>query len=332
VDLRHFLRAVPYSLGLLLLHWVWLVRMQVPFEEAAVGAAELRAREGRGPGRRGRVQLRPAPFRLAPTGRPEVALLWKNLIAGRRLGALSFLGVTLALGAVLAGVLVSGAGGGAGGRLVFVAAVCVGLAGFLTVLGPGSLRVDLRLDLPKLELLRALPLRGAQVVAGELLAPGLLLALLQAALLVLGFGLSASESIPGLPLAVRAAATLGLLPLLPAITLAGLLVQNVAVVLFPSWMPVATAGQVEPARGIEVFGQRLLMLAGTLVALAVGLLPASLVGLAVGWALRGLLGPWALVPAGWVAAALLLAGVALGVLALGRAFDRLDVSGEALGE
>jgi len=74
------------------------------------------------------------------------------------------------------------------------------------------------------------------------------------------------------------------------------------------------------------------MLAGTLVALAVGLLPASLVGLALGWALRGLLGPWALVPAGWVTAALLLAGVALGVLALGRAFDRLDVSGEALGE
>jgi hypothetical protein len=74
------------------------------------------------------------------------------------------------------------------------------------------------------------------------------------------------------------------------------------------------------------------MLAGTLLALGVGLLPASLLALGVGWALQGLLGPWALVPAGWVAAALLLAEVALGVLALGRAFDRLDVSGEALAE
>ncbi|MBF5046348.1 ABC transporter permease [Aggregicoccus sp. 17bor-14] len=333
VDLRHFVRALPWALGLLLAHGVWLERLEVPFEEAAVGAADARAR---GLGTRGlrrqRVTLKPVPFRLAPTGRPEVALLWKNLVAGRRLGALSFLGVTLALGAVLAGLLVGSAGGAFGGRLVFVAAVCVGLAGFLAVLGPGSLRVDLRMDLPKLELLRALPLRGSQVVAGELLAPGLLLALLQALLLVLGFALSSREPVPGLPLPLRAAATLGLLPLLPAISLAGLLVQNVAVVLFPSWLPTAAAGQVEPARGIEVFGQRLLMLAGTLLVLALGLVPASLLALLLGWGLQGLLGPWALVPAGAAAAALLLGEVALGVLLLGRAFDRLDVSGEALGE
>jgi ABC-2 type transport system permease protein len=331
-DLRGFLRTVPFALGLLLAHWVWLVRMQVPFEEAAVSAAETRAREAGARGLGRRLVLRRPPFRLAPTGRPEVALLWKNLIAGRRLGALGFLGVTLALGAVLAGVLVGSAGGAPGGRVASVAAVCVGLAGFLAVLGPGSLRVDLRLDLPKLELLRALPLRGSQVVAGELLAPALLLGLLQCALLVLGFALSVGQDIPGLPLPLRAAATLGLLPVLPAISLAGLLVQNVAVVLFPSWLPVATSGQVEPARGIEVFGQRLLMLAGTLLVLGVGLLPSSLLGLGLAWGLQGLLGPWALVPAGAAAATLLLGEVALGVLALGRVFDRLDVSGEALGD
>jgi len=106
----------------------------------------------------------------------------------------------------------------------------------------------------------------------------------------------------------------------------------VAVVLFPSWLPVTLPGQVEPARGLEVFGQRLLMLAGTLLVLGAGLLPASALGAALGWGLQGLLGPWALVPAGAAASALLLGEVALGVLALGRAFDRLDVSGEALAE
>ncbi len=332
-DLGHFLRALPVAAGLLLAHWVWLVRMDVPFEEAAAGAAEARARRVPGGHRgRGRVTLSPVPFRLQPTGRPEVALLWKNLIAGRRLGAFTFLAITLGLGAVLAGIIVASSPGALSGRLTSVAAVCAGLAGFLAVLGPGSLRVDLRLDLPKLELLRALPLRGSQVVAGELLAPGLLLAGLQALLLLLAFALSAGENIPGLPLAQRAALVLALLPVLPAISLAGLLVQNVAVVLFPSWLPVTLPGQAEPARGIEVFGQRLLMLAGTLLVLGVGLLPAGLLALGLGWALQGLLGPWALVPAGLAAAALLLGEVALGVLALGRAFDRLDVSGEALSE
>ena len=137
----------------------------------------------------------------------------------------------------------------------------------------------------------------------DLLAPGLLLAFLQGTLLLLAFALSAGEHIPGLPLAQRAAATLALLPLLPAISLAGLLVQNVAAVLFPSWLPrhhpraggararhrglrpaPADAGRDPPGAGGGA---------------AAGGRPGARAGVGA----EGLLGPWALVPAGAAAAA-----------------------------
>jgi hypothetical protein len=83
-------------------------------------------------------------------------------------------------------------------------------------------------------------------------------------------------------------------------------------------------------RGLEAIGQRLLTLVGTLVVLLVGLLPASLLAALVGFGLEHFLGfgVWALPFAGLAAAAVLVGEVALGVVGLGRAFDRLDVSTE----
>ena len=50
-----------------------------------------------------------------------------------------------------------------------------------------------------------------------------------------------------------------------------------------------------------------------------------------GWSLYGLLGIWAIPIAGLTAAAGLVIELALGVVALGRAFDRMDVSSEGPG-
>ncbi|MET0405162.1 MAG: putative ABC exporter domain-containing protein, partial [Cystobacter sp.] len=89
-DVGSFLWRLPLGLGLLLVHYLWVMRSAVPFEESAVGRAEERARLREQLAQRGG---RPAPlrtgapvFRLAPVGRPEVAILWKNLLAGRRMG------------------------------------------------------------------------------------------------------------------------------------------------------------------------------------------------------------------------------------------------------
>jgi hypothetical protein len=324
-----FLKALPLGLGLLAVHYAWVMKAAVPFEEAAVLRAEERARlreqflqQG---GRPGRLRASAVLFRLAPMGRPEVALVWKNLIAGQRLGGAGRLLVAGLLGGLVAAVA---SGQGSPDPLTSVrtlmAPLCAGLAGLLCFFGPSALRVDLRMDLRRLELLRAMPLTGRQVVAAELAAPALLLGAAQVGLVGVAMVLAAWQGGPRAPLWV--AGGLGALCVLPAVSLCGLFVQNAAVVLFPAWLP----PEGERVRGIEALGQRLLTLAGTLVVLLLGLLPAALLAALVGFGLDRFLGldVWALPFAGLVTAAVLGAEVALGVVGLGRAFDRLDVSSE----
>ncbi|QRK06558.1 ABC transporter permease [Archangium violaceum] len=328
-DAWAFLKALPLALGLLAVHYVWVMKAAVPFEESAVRRAEERARLREQLSRQGG---RPTPiragstlFRLASTGRPEVAILWKNLVAARRLGGAG----RLLVAGLVGGLVASVSSGGSLGEILsnvrmFMVPMCGGLAVVLCFFGPSAVRVDLRMDLPRLEQLRALPLTGRQVVAAELAAPALLLGVTQMGLVLLVVVLAAWQG--GERTELWVAAGLGALWVLPAVSLGGLFVQNAAVVLFPAWLP----PEGERVRGLEALGQRLLTLAGTLVVLLVGLLPAALVAALVGFGLDRLLGfgVWAFPFAGLVAALVLVAEVALGVVGLGHAFDRLDVSRE----
>jgi ABC-2 type transport system permease protein len=319
-----FLRALPLALGLLAAHYVWVSVLVVPFEEAVVVRVEERARRrGQRMARVGYIVLRKPYFRLGALGRPEVALVWKNLIAARRMGGpdilfiLAMLGLAFPLGVAFF----------APESLPRVRQVMAGsylaTAAVLALFGPLSFRADLRLDLAKLDLLRAMPLTGRQVVAAEVLAPGLLLGLMQVMLTVLAMGMAIGA--PGRwGTELWVAGGLGLLPVLLALSIGGVFVHNAAVVLFPSWLP----ADGERARGIEALGQRLLTFVGAWVVLVGGLLPAAIVAALVGFALSGWLGVWAMPFAGLTAAAGLFAEVALGVTALGRAFDQMDVSSE----
>jgi hypothetical protein len=206
-----------------------------------------------------------------------------------------------------------------------MAPLCAGIAVLLSLFGPSAVRTDLRMDLRRLELLRAMPLTGRQVVAAELAAPALLLGGTQVGLVLLAVVLPVGLGGPR-ESALWVAAGLGAALVLPAVSLGGLFVQNAAVVLFPAWLP----PEGERARGIEALGQRLLTLVGTLVVLLVGLVPGALAAALVGFVLERLLGfgVWALPFAGLAAAVVLVGEVALGVVGLGHAFDRLDVSSE----
>jgi len=328
-DAGAFLRALPLGLGLLAVHYVWVMKTAVPFEEAALVRAEerarLRERMSRQGGRPTPIRVRASFFQLASTGRPEVALVWKNLIAGRRLGSAGRL-----LAAGLVGGLIATVASGRGEDVMthlrlIMAPLCAGLAVILCLFGPSAVRMDLRMDLPRLEQLRALPLTGRQVVAAELAAPALLLGVTQVGLIVVAVVLSMGLGVSRGP-AWWVAGGLCALWVLPSVTLVGLFVQNAAVVLFPAWLP----PEGERVRGLEALGQRLLTLVGTLVVLLVGLLPASLLAGLVGFGLEHFLGlgVWTLPFAGLAAAAVLVAEVALGVVGLGRVFDRLDVSSE----
>ena len=62
--------------------------------------------------------------------------------------------------------------------------------------------------------------------------------------------------------------------LAPAIILSQVVVQNGLAVLFPAWVAVGASR----ARGIDAMGQRMLLLAGMLLALVVSLVPGIVAG------------------------------------------------------
>lgn len=334
-DVGTFVSRLPGPLVLLALHYVWVTSMRVPFEESAVLWGEARAREravrmegNRAMGQGGRISVRGSPFgRLAPVGRPAVALFWKNLIAGWRLGGPHSLIGLILFGAAVQGVLTLVSPHYASIVRMTLAPTCGVFAFILCLIGPSMFRNDLRMDLRKLDLLRAMPLRGREVVAAELLAPALMLAVTEGLLIlvtvVLGMGLPQRHEWGS---GVWLAGGLAALFVLPAVSLMNLFVQNAAVVLFPAWLPADN----ERLRGIEALGQRLLTLMGTMLVLVVGLLPAGVVALLVGFGLDWALGLhlWALPFAGLAAGGVLVGEVGFGVLGVGRAFDKLDVSSE----
>src|SRR5207247_491100 len=69
------------------LHYLWVVRTAVAFEDASVEYAEKRAarvaawRSGQRRVGATATKARPGPFPLPSLGRPEIAFLWKNLLS-----------------------------------------------------------------------------------------------------------------------------------------------------------------------------------------------------------------------------------------------------------
>jgi ABC-2 type transport system permease protein len=315
--------AVLALLDLVLLGWV--LRLDVPLEEAVLASAERRSRLEARRRRRGvpMPTLSRAPV-LRASGAPELALSWKNWLALRRVYG-ARLGLLLVVVGLGFGSAVWGAfhRSGLGADLRGFGAACVAaLAALLVLIGPFLYRTDLRSDMRRLDILRTLPLSGLQVVRGELVAPAAMLAATQVALLVFAFGLSADMRIPGFPLATRLALTAGAVLLLPAMTVAMLVVQNAAALVFSSLL---VDDEEQAPRGVEAAGTRLLNLGASLLLLLVGFVPGAILGLAVG-AVAGYagLGPLAYTLGCAATAAVLLGEVLLALKWMGLGLDRLD--------
>ncbi|HTC23450.1 MAG TPA: putative ABC exporter domain-containing protein [Gemmatimonadales bacterium] len=319
--------AMLPAVGLLLLHYVWVIRSDAAFEEAAAEASLARARRtatGGTAARRVALGGRPpsAPvFPLRPTGWPATALLWKNLAAvlrWRRARA-------AAVGLFAAGAIVwSASSTDPSGTLAQMAgALALTWLAFAVVLGPQWIRNDLRGDLAHAELLRSYPLRGWAIVASETAASALTLTLLELALATIaclalfydptvqvGFGPRGRRRLLGEAVF-----------LLPAINFMAMLIHNGAAVLFPGWIRIGIA-----AKGVEALGQRLLATSVFLVLLGVLLLVPGEAYLVVFEACRRTLGPASFWPAFF--AGLVILSLEAIVLArwLGGAFERMDPS------
>ena len=321
-DPSTFATSLPPALAIFAIHYAWVLSSNTSFEEASVEAAERRARalEARR-SRRGSggpvAKNRLVPFHLASVGRPEVALIWKNLIAAVRVSVPRMLLFLIAT--VLAGSAMLMKRFPVGPVL---GAACAGLVPMLVLIAPSTMRIDFRQDLGQIDILRSFPMTGREVVRAEMLGPGLIVAGLQWALIAAAFTLSAGYPVPGIDVFDRVAIALSAAMLAPALVLTNLAIQNAGVLLFPAWV----AFDPGHARGIEALGQRLLTVAGTLVVFFFVLLPSVIVGGIVGVVLRSALHYGALLVASALATGLIAVELLLAIRWLGAVFDRFDVT------
>jgi hypothetical protein len=290
--LGEWLRAVGPALLLLVLHYVWVIRADTAFEEAAAEASLQRARQSatRGPRTPGLAHRRiPVLFRLAPVGWPAGALLWKNLLAVVRTRRARNTAAAFLAGALVAGLLSFSRSGAIAEVVGWLAATW----GALTiVIGPQWIRNDLRSDLLKLDLLRSYPLAGRAVVAAETAASTLVLTALQTGLLLVAYFAFLGNANMEPPLAMRSVTLVIALTCLPGINYLGMLIQNGAALLFPAWVHL---GSGRPG-GVEALGQNMLMIVAYAAVLGLALAAPGALGLLVFTVAREGLGWWALAP------------------------------------
>ena len=319
-----FLRALGPALLVFALNYAWVLASDARLEDAAI-ASERRRSEGRS--RPPAVVVRRAPFSLSAGGRPEIAILWKNvLMIGRYLSVRNVITVAAPRIALAAVTAVSGSRHSSG--LAAAAFICLLCAAVAPLMGPQMMRNDLRADLAHLPILKTWPLDGEAIIRGEILAPALLISGLSWLCVVLALLLSIGIPMPDLSLPDRVAFAVTALIAIPGIVIAQLVIHNGAAVLFPGWIVTGTSRP----RGIESMGQQMLLFAGTLLLLAVGLVPAAVAAAVVGVPLRWLVGWSGLVPAAVAFVTVLLAESWLAIAGFGRVLDRTDPSAVEVNE
>jgi ABC-2 type transport system permease protein len=303
--------------------------LNVSFEEASIGASQKRAarldrRNSQRVGSFVMFRRAPALFRLGETGPVEVAIIWKNLIALMRNSIAWVVIFVLMVAAMMAMALWTHEPVSyftIGGMLLF-------MAGIFPIFGPNVFANDLRLDLPRLEVLKSYPISGERLVAAEIAA-----SLAVVSLMEILFATSASVLISmsghatgyirfvGTPQFVVAI----LLLTIPVCAIQ-LMIRNAIPVLFPAW---AVRSKDEP-KGFVAMGQRLVTMAGNLLVLAIALIPAAVVFAPSVWiAYKFFSGNAAFVAVATTpAVGVLVAEFWFGVKALGAQFEELDVSNE----
>ena len=329
-DATTWLRAIPAALGMLLLHYFWILRDPQPFEELAVGSsarfAERVARMQRGAASTRSRDVR-IGWSLALRGHPAVALAWKNVTASMRTFRPRALIVTIVVVVAVVGLTSRDGPSDPGGialRSAFSTSfISIFAAALLTA--PAWFRLDLRHDLAHLAFLKTAPLPAHTIIATEIVTAA---AIITVGMTVL-FGPPAYLLLRNLggPLGAGGLllAMVGATLALGGVNLLHVTLYNAVALWLPAWVPLNQGGA--STGGASVVGQVYITLIGIIITL--GLLLA-LPGLA-GWGIVRLLAPHMALPV--IAALSLVAALAIITLEwlglarlLGGALDRLEPS------
>jgi ABC-2 type transport system permease protein len=268
-----WLVAIGPAVLLLALHYVWVLRADAVFEDAAIDASARRAARLRARA----TTTRPATtntrtlVRLSAHGPAWAAIVWKNVTAAARglklTATIRFTFVLVATYSIWRAVGFQATREASPMVLVGLAALVA--VAYLALAGPITIRNDLRADLAHLPMLRTYPLHGRTVVFAEVLSSTLTLTAMQVALLVVAFGLLAEQSI-----GERLGVLLAALVILPVVNFMSLTIQNAIALLVPAWVRIGgplDSGQI----AFEALGQRALGSIASLLALAIALAPAT---------------------------------------------------------
>ena len=330
-----FLRALLPALGIMALHFIWVVRADVSFEDTSIEAAKKRAAflaaRGRGELRaRGKSDKARTPlWRLRPTGFAPIAFIWKSLLktGGRR---------TLGRWAAFFAVLATGAF--ALGRVedltkpLVVTAFIIGggcyIALLISFVMIGQLSAaQLRQGIATMDLLKTYPIPGWQIALGELAGPVLLGSLMQWC--SLGIGLMLLSIAPPLHphLGTITAIAGGIALLLPIFNLSTAILPCAGALLYPGWFrPQESTGP-----GIENTGMKLILGIAQLLAVVVAMIPVVFFGAVAFFAVAKFTtaAEWPALAAGGTALLILAMETGLGIAWLGSLYDEFDVSSES---
>lgn len=321
---EQWLPVIPFSALVLVLHYIWVLRMDASFEEAALEATQFRAEMVRNIRTSGGIRKRSTKGKLSRvpslslSGRPEIAITWKNIAAALRGTAWQLQTTIVFIGLTIFAVI-------AAFKSDDAAEIFVGLCAFWgimsLIIGPLSMRYDLRHDLPRLAMLKTYPLSGTRIVAAEIGAVTILhsasiwlLMIVPVVMFVIRPSVFPNESQFPVMLAAIAIA-------IPAFNALTFTVHNGAALLFPGWVRLGTE-----QRGFEAMGQSLLTIVATSLVAAVALVfPAGLAFLII-WLATAALGVWAMLVAAAAASVLLCLELWPVIFWLGSVFDEIDVA------
>ena len=310
--------------GLIVLaHYLWLVRLDSSFEEAAMEATQHRTERlqrfrasqmGQARSRKGKLASVPA---LPRFGGPEMAIAWKNVAAALRGGAWKTQLVSFVVGLTVLAAITRQASSNAGDAFMGVA---LGWGAMLLFIGPLWMRFDLRLDLPRLEVLKTYPLAGWRIVVAEIAAVTILHSITIWSLLTVPVVMFVQDP----ELFLQSGATVPILVSIvvgvPAFNALMFTIQNGTALLFPAWVRLGTE-----SRGFETMGQNLLTTGATTLVAAVALVFPLGAGALVLW-LANDWGGWSVLAA-TVLASLIIAAELWPVLRwLGTVFEHTDVN------
>lgn len=252
--------------------------------------------------------------------RPAAAIAWKNLVSSSRTQPVTTQ-VTIVVGIpiLLAVTLIPQFHG----MTSFALGMTGAWAALLIFAGPQFVRNDLRMDLPRLRLLRTYPLTSLEICIAEVGASVSLLTFLQLVLLILSTLALLPNTVIPFGAGRRIAFALALVFLFLGMNAVNISAQNIFALMFPKWM---TLGMKRPLSRSANPGQFYISLLISIGLFVVSMIVPLLGAAAVEFSLRPLGISIAVVAAAFVAGAIAVGEAALGVRMMAGMLDRLDPS------